>query len=102
MNNDFSPLMKLCTDIFREKDIIYLLKSGENPNYQSKTGLTALMLAAESSQEKYVEYLLLWDADPMLRNNLGMTALDYTTIGYEGDVKIREMLIQAMKLKSNV
>jgi ankyrin repeat protein len=51
-----------------------LLNSGANIDYQDTEGYTALMLAADSQNDRIAEYLLKQGANPLLKNKSGETA----------------------------
>ncbi len=63
-------------------------------------GATALMLAAFEKQEKMTSYLLLQGADATLKDNEGLTSLDYARFEDRDkpcNPQIVEMLVSAVK-----
>ena len=57
-----------------------LLASGADPNQETGSGQTALMLAASQGRAEAVERLISSGADPSGRDSLGMSALDYARL----------------------
>ena len=73
---DFTPLM-LAVMRQHESSTLQLLLGGANPNLpHPQTGDTALHIAASLSNATLVKALIVFEAQIMLRNNLGETASD--------------------------
>ena len=74
---DGKPVLLWAAGSHRNYTVEPLLRHGANPNIQSATGETALMVAASyySSFPRDVEDLLHYGADANLRDNQGKTAL---------------------------
>ena len=75
---DGKPVLLWAACSHRNYTVEPLLRHGANPNIQTATGETALMVAASyySSFPRDVEDLLRYGADPKMRDNKGQTALD--------------------------
>ena len=75
---DGKPVLLCAACSHRNYTVEPLLRHGANPNIQTATGETALMVAAScfSSFPRDVEDLLRYGADANLRDNKGQTALD--------------------------
>lgn len=75
-----SELMYLSKEIVGRQNraaftaIYFLISAGVDINYQSKAGITALMLAVESGSKDVVEAMLNAGADINMRDNEGRTA----------------------------
>ncbi len=57
-----------------------LLKSGANPNTQSKDGQTALILAVGRQDVAIIDLLLEAGSDYLMKDSMGMSALDYANL----------------------
>jgi ankyrin repeat protein len=67
-----------------------LLETGHSPNTSDSTGLTPLMYAATLDRPHMLELLFKYGADPLLRDRLGLSALDLAA--YYGRVSSVEYL----------
>ena len=71
--------------------ISLLLKNGADIDQQSCTGETALIHACRQNKTEIAELLLTEEANPLLRNQKGLSALRYATI--HNNPKIVQMLL---------
>lgn len=74
-----------------------LLKAGSKINAKSSIGYTALMYAADSSEDEAVQFLIENGADVNIRNNDGDTALLICVrdLHYSNDFEIAKALVKA-------
>ena len=71
-----------------------LLKTHDNINHQTPTGITALHLSSQYGYENIVRQLLEGDANPLIRDMSGMTPRDIAH--REGHHNIVSLLQEAM------
>jgi uncharacterized protein len=76
-NAGWTPLQYACTRGHLEV-AEFLLSNGANVNALSPNNSTALMMSVMSGNEYLVKYLLDNGADLQMRNQLGLTAIDFS------------------------
>ncbi|MEE8153692.1 MAG: ankyrin repeat domain-containing protein [Phycisphaerales bacterium] len=72
------------------KAITVLLEQGEAIDRRDNDGATVLMIASEEFEPELVRILLEFGADPNLRNDQGMSAMDLAIDRASGPTRIRE------------
>lgn len=86
-------------------DLLFIRKCvrlGADINVQDgQDGMSVLMLAVLSGNDRLVDYLFTAGASPMLRDNLGKTALDHYDEHGLDVPRIRNWLIHYMNVRSN-
>ncbi|AIF81595.1 hypothetical protein I862_05205 [endosymbiont of Acanthamoeba sp. UWC8] len=63
------------------------LRLGADTNYKDANGNTALIIAVQKNNVKLAGYLLSKDSDPLLRNKIGLSAIDYAVMNNSKELK---------------
>ena len=102
---DGKPVLLWAACSHRNYTVEPLLRHGANPNIQTATGETALMVAASfySSVPRDVEDLLHYGADANLRDNKGQTALqmaraNLTRASKDGYLQERQKIVALLEV----
>ncbi|MBA8666888.1 ankyrin repeat domain-containing protein [Holosporaceae bacterium 'Namur'] len=63
------------------------LRLGADTNYKDADGNTALIIAVQKNNVKLAGYLLSKDSNPLLRNKIGLSAIDYAAMNNSKELK---------------